>query len=33
VDDLNKIVEIFDGEELVYMKNENFTLEKHRGVA
>lgn len=33
VDDLNKVVEIFDGEELVYMKNENFTLEKHRGVA
>lgn len=33
IDDLNKIVEIFDGEELVYMKNENFTLEKHRGAA
>jgi len=33
VDDLNKIVEIFDGEELVYMKNENFTLVKHRGAA
>lgn len=33
IDDLNKVVEIFDGEELVYMKNENFTLEKHRGVA
>lgn len=33
IDDLNKIVEIFDGDELVYMKNENYTLEKHRGVA
>jgi len=33
VDDLNKIVEIFEGEELIYMKNENYSLEKHRGVA
>ncbi len=33
VDDLNKIAEIFEGEELIYMKNENYTLEKHRGIA
>lgn len=33
VDDLSKIVEIFEGEELIYMKNENYRLEKHRGVA
>ncbi len=33
VDDLNKIVEIFEGEELIYMKNDNYTLEKHRGAA
>jgi len=33
VDDLDKIAEIFEGEELIYMKNENYTLEKHRGVA
>ena len=33
VDDLNKIVEIFEGEELIYMKNDNYTLEKHRGIA
>lgn len=33
VDDLNKIVEIFEGEELIYMKNENYSLDKHRGVA
>jgi hypothetical protein len=33
VDDLNKIAEIFEGEELIYMKNENYTLEKHRSMA
>jgi len=33
VDDLNKIAEIFEDEELIYMKNENYTLEKHRGAA
>lgn len=33
VDDLNKIAEIFEGDELIYMKNENYTLEKHRGLA
>jgi hypothetical protein len=33
VDNLNKIAEIFEGEELIYMKNENYTLEKHRGIA
>ena len=34
VDDLTKIVEIFEDEELIYMKNENYTLEKHgRGMA
>jgi len=33
VDDLNKIAEIFEDEELIYVKNENYTLEKHRGVA
>ena len=33
VDDFNKIVEIFEGEELIYMKNDNYTLEKHRGIA
>ena len=30
VDDLNKVVEIFEGEELIYMKNDNYSLEKHR---
>ncbi len=33
VDDLNKIAEIFEGEELIYMKNDNYSIEKHRGVA
>jgi len=33
IDDLTKIAEIFEGEELIYVKNENYTLEKHRGVA
>lgn len=31
VDKPDVILEIFDGDELVYMKNENYTLEKHRG--
>lgn len=31
VDEPDKILEIFDGDELIYMKNENFSLEKHRG--
>jgi len=30
IDDLNKIAEIFEDEELIYMKNDNYTLEKHR---
>ena len=33
IDDLNKIVEIFEGDELIYIKNDNYTLEKHRGIA
>ena len=33
IDDLNKIAEIFEGEELIYIKNDNYTLEKHRGAA
>ena len=31
VDNLEIIAEIFEGEELIYMRNDNFTLEKHRG--
>jgi len=31
VDDLDTIAEIFDGDDLIYMRNDNFTLEKHRG--
>lgn len=33
VDKPDVILEIFDGDELVYLKNENYTIEKHRGVA
>ena len=32
VDDLDKIAEIFEGEDLIYMRNENFSLHKHRGI-
>jgi hypothetical protein len=31
VDDLDTIAEIFEDEELIYMRNDNFTLEKHQG--
>jgi hypothetical protein len=31
IDDLDTIAEIFEGDDLIYMRNDNFTLEKHRG--
>jgi hypothetical protein len=30
IDEPDTIAEIFEGEELIYMRNDNFTLEKHR---
>jgi len=29
IDNINRVMEIFEGEELVYMRNENYTLEKN----
>jgi len=31
VDNLDTVAEIFDGEELIYMRNDNFSLEKSQG--